>query len=199
VAAGAVAIGIRLSAPSVPPRPGAPRATGADALDRRAFAILRRSQLGSDAFPPELHVALSGASGANLALSRRARGIPAGRAWIVPGRGSLCLSVEWPPPGGGGAACAADRTAVSGRLVLTSGIEGRPRGELLAGVAPDGIPRVRVSLADGTTTVASVHENAYLVELAGQARAVTLLPAPAGPPAVRIDLTPIRPPENVPR
>jgi hypothetical protein len=175
VGAGAAAIATRgRQGPGpVPPRPGGALALTPDPADTAAFAILRRPQTAADQVPLELPIGLSGASGANLGLSRRAPRAGEAEAWVVPGRGSMCLISTWPASGGGGASCQPNAAAIAGRLEVSSGSR-RARGtDFIAGLVPDGVSEIAVHLAGGRTRMAAVRENVYLVAVSGTPESVT--------------------------
>ena len=163
-----------------PPLAGGVLASGTDAHDLAQFAILRREQTEADQIPPQSPVALSGASGANLALARRAQGFGEQRAWIVPGRGTLCLIAQWPARHAGGANCVPDASAAAGQLVVVSGTQGAPGFEFIAGLVPDGVSVVSVHLRGRGISTAAVHEGLYMAAIAGSAAAVTFA-GPHGP------------------
>jgi hypothetical protein len=156
-----------------PPLAGGVLASGADARDLAQFAILRRAPGEADQIPPQSPVALSGSSGANLGLARRAQGFGAQRAWVVPGRGTLCLIAQWPARHGGGANCVPDASAAAGELVVVSGTTGARGFEFVAGLVPDGVSVVSVHLRGRGVTTAAVHEGVYMAAIAGSAAAVT--------------------------
>jgi hypothetical protein len=120
-----------------------------------AFAILRRPATASDALPasmlPEQFVGIYGAS---PGLARRVRGLPQGvEAWLVPGNRSLCLVTNR------GAACGADAALDRYGLALESGSgSGAPS---VAGVVPDGVTSVTITLANGSQQDATVVDNGY--------------------------------------
>jgi len=173
----AIAGGGRPDPEPAPPRAGAVLASGADARDLASFAILRRPQTEADQIPSQSPVALSGASGANLGLARRAQGLSEGRAWVVPGLGTLCLIADWPERHSGGANCVPDSAAAAGQLAGSSGTASAPGIEFIAGLAPDGVREVTLHLRGSAVTIVPVHENVYLIALAGAATSITF----AGP------------------
>lgn len=178
VLAGATTVGIALatsdSSNSAPPESGAPYATSPDAVAEHDFGILRRDQNGEDAIPAAASVMFSGASGANEHLARRAKGFSEGEAWVVPGRGSVCLIADWPAAHNGGATCASDEPAIDGRLVSESSNRHSPGAVFVAGLVPDGISRVTVNLANGGSQAADVHENVYMIKTEGSVASVTV-------------------------
>jgi hypothetical protein len=169
----AIAGGGRPNPEPAPPRAGAVLANGADARDLSAFAILRRPPAESDQIPAQSPVALSGASGANLGLARRAQGLGEGRAWVVPGNGTVCLIAEWPQRHTGGANCVPDAAALAGQLVGASGTASAPGIEFIAGLVPDGVGAVTLHLRGRAVTSAPVHEGVYMIALAGSASSIT--------------------------
>jgi hypothetical protein len=152
---------------SSPPEAGRSPAVLPSPAALRSFAILRRPLQAGDEVPTRTQLTLSGASGANLLLARRAHAPGIVGAWVIPGRGSVCLGVEYARREGG-AACAVDARAIAGRLLMFSpwrSPAGRVLGETLAGLVPDGVARVRLTLADGSTNTVAVHDNVYATRL----------------------------------
>jgi hypothetical protein len=166
-----------------PPLAGSVLASGSDAHDLAQFAILRRGQTEADRIPPQSPVALSGASGANLGLARRAQGFGEQRAWIVPGRGTLCLIAQWPARRAGGANCVPNTAAAAGQLVVVSGTQSAPGFEFVAGLVPDGVNVVSIHLRGRGVTSAAVHEGVYMAAIAGSAAALTFT-GPHGPVSI---------------
>jgi hypothetical protein len=185
--AGAGAAIATLGRPSpgpVPPKPGAPLTVNPEPAQLAAFAIVRRPQTAADEIPPEVPVALSGASGANLGLARRAEGGGGGEAWVIPGKGSMCLLSSWPARGAGGAACLPDAPAFTGELAVAAGSARAPGTVFLAGLVPDGADQVTVHLAGGAAVTVAARENVYLAALTGSPESVTFQ-GPHGP--VRVE------------
>lgn len=136
-------------APVVPPKQAA------------AFAILRRSATATDALPvsmlPEPFVRMYGA---NPALARRVQGLPQGvEAWLVPGNGSLCVVTS------GGASCGRDAALDKYGLAIESGSGSGPQS--IAGVVPDGVRSVTITLANGSQQDANVVDNGYAATARG--------------------------------
>jgi|GEM_PF-3175296 hypothetical protein len=179
-AAAAIATKGRPSPGPVPPKPGATLAIEPEPAQLAAFAILRRPRVAGDEIPEGMPLALSGASGANLGLARRAQGSDGAQAWVVPGRGSMCLISAWPERKGGGGACGLDSSALAGRLAVASGSAQAPSRDFLAGLVPDGVARVAVNLPGGHTITAHVRENVYLIAVPRDAQTVTFT-GPRGP------------------
>lgn len=140
-----------------------------------AFAILRRPATTTDALPasmlPEPFVRIYGA---NLALARRVQGLPQGvEAWLVPGNGSLCLVTN------GGATCGRDATINEYGLAIESGSGSGPQS--VAGVVPDGVRSVTITLVDGSEQDATVVDNGYAATVHGSSPIARLaLNTPAG-------------------
>jgi hypothetical protein len=170
---GGVAVGLigRASPGHVPPHPSAPEATAIDSAATSAFSILRRAQGNADAIPTNIPVAFSGASGANLALARRAPLSDGSDVWIVPGRGSICILAREPARGLGGASCQTDKAATEGQLYTASGSRSS-NSEFLTGLAPDGVQTVTVIGRDGSKMSVPTSEGVYSTTLQGVAGAV---------------------------
>ena len=171
---GAVALGTSNNTTSVPPGPTSPTATTIESSDLTAFGILRREQTATDHVPSSAEVVFSGASGANLALARRAEGLTEGEAYVVPGKGSVCLIA------GEGAGCTTNAAAAAGKLVLVSGGDKSPGTETIAVLVPDGVSTVSAHLSDGSAQSVAVHENVYLARISGSVTA-TSFTGPSGP------------------
>jgi hypothetical protein len=140
-----------------------------------AFAILRRPATTTDALPasmlPEPFVRIYGA---NPALARRVQGLPKDvQAWLVPGNGSLCVVAD------GGASCGPDAALIKYGLAVESGSGTGPQS--IAGVVPDGVSSVTITLADGRAQDATVVDNGYAATARGSSPIARLaLNTPAG-------------------
>lgn len=73
--------------------------------------------------------------------------------------------------GGGGGGCVPNGMALEGNFTL--GLFG-PKGETLIGVAPNGNPTVRLTLADRSSEVVRVSQNVYIAKTSKQFTSVTL-------------------------
>jgi hypothetical protein len=143
-------------------------ATRVDPAQAAAFAILRRPLTPGDAIPPSLRSAVeAGAYGANYALARRARDLPAGvTAWVVPGNGSLCLFAN------GGATCGPDLRPRG--LAIESGSNTiDPHRESITGLVPDGVASVTITTGHHTRLTVAVHDNFYAADVRGGISYVT--------------------------
>jgi len=179
----------------VQPESAIPTAQAAD------LGILRRRREASDALPPSAvfsatHTPMA-ANGGNPSLSRRARGVVDGAAWIVPGNGVVCLiasngqdlamarrkpassSTPTPTtrtPGAGGAAgCTTDSRAAAGWSAGAGGTSESPGVAFTAGIVPDGVRDVAVSVAGGGLLPVAVHENVYMAEIHGWPSSITFV------------------------
>ncbi len=142
------------------------------------LGVLRRSQIAADAVPGSIPIVFSAASGANIALARRVPGQDTSDAWVIPGRGTTCILAR--AEGAlGGAACTSSAAADAGQLNIQSASDKAPGEELLAGVVPDGVDAVTVTLTDGATAALSVRENVYAGVIHGAVSNVTAT-APGG-------------------
>jgi hypothetical protein len=166
------------SAPFQPPlsQSGA-LATAPDSASLAAFGIMRRSRTSADDLSSHAAGGLSSASGANLALSRKAEGFTNGEAWVIPGIGNECLWAESTTAQNGGAVCDGDATATTGHLMLEATSPSAPGKVFIAGLVPDGIPSVAVNLEDGSTVTLPVHENVYMQEITGELKSITVTPS----------------------
>ncbi|MGH2884970.1 MAG: hypothetical protein ACRDPA_20085, partial [Solirubrobacteraceae bacterium] len=112
-----------------------------------ALSILRRPRVASDALPPgdtTLTNSPAASNGANPDLSRRAQGIIDGNAWVIPGDGMICLLFD--APGAGGGTCQTD-SSVSDWPPVTSGSARAPGMTTVAGLVPDGVPQVTLTIS----------------------------------------------------
>jgi hypothetical protein len=169
-AAGALAGGVLGATSAEVPVP--PQATGAPASSvepalRSGFALLRRAQDAQDGVPGSVTAVFSGASGANLALARRVADAQQDEAWIVPGSGSACILARNGQLRIGGAVCTSSAAALRGELNVQSASSSLPGGELVAGIVPDGVRSVTLTLADGSRQLAAVREGIYLALVHG--------------------------------
>jgi hypothetical protein len=136
------------------------------------LAILRRPRDASDVMPAAmvagLTVSPADANGPNPALSRRAQGLTDGAAWVVPGDGMICLVTD------GGGTCQPDASVADGKWpVMTGGSSKAPGMTAVAGLVPDGVDQVVLTLGDGSTQTIAVHENVYLATVHGGLRSVS--------------------------
>jgi hypothetical protein len=168
----------------VPPQAGAPLAAAPEPDQLAAFAILRRPRTASDEVPRTVTTYLSGASGANRGLAHHVAGPAGTSAWVVPGRGSMCILASWARGEQSGARCSENATAVSGRLDLTLTSVSTAGAQLLAGLVPDGVSQVVVHLRSGAEQQAPVSENVYISVLHSAWQAITFT-GPHGPVEVQ--------------
>jgi hypothetical protein len=175
-AGGALAAGSSgSSAPFQPPAGASGElATAPDAASVAALEIMRRPRTSADDISSHAIGSLSSASGANIALARRAHGFRNGEAWVIPGIGNECLWAESTTAKNGGAVCGGDSTATSGGLMLEADTPSAPGNVFIAGIVPDGIAAVTVDLVDGGTVKLPVYENVYMQEIAGAPKSVTV-------------------------
>jgi hypothetical protein len=145
-----------------------------------ALSILGRAQDDTDAVPAQIassltHGSFTGLYGANVALARRAHGIPSGAAWVIPGTGAVCLIAASstdangaPVPGlPGGSGCEPNASATTGQMYVESGSVKAPGEDFVSGVVPNGVSSVTVDLIGGNSQIVDVHENVYLAEVHG--------------------------------
>jgi hypothetical protein len=172
----AFAVGSGTASPALPAQyeagQRAPLATSPAASALTTLGVLRRAQTPADRIPPAIGAGLSegvlgGGFGANIGLARRASGLTAGAAWVVPGDGSACLVANSASDANGGAICAASDRVNAGGLEMQSGTRRAPGVVFVAGVAPDGVSRVTLQLAGGAADVVAVRDNVYMAEVHG--------------------------------
>jgi hypothetical protein len=149
-------------------------ATGPDAASVAAFSIMRRPRTSGDDLSSRVIGGLSIASGANMALSRRAYGFADGEAWVIPGIGNVCLWAESTTASNGGATCSGDATATAGHVMFQATSPSAPGKVFIAGLVPDGVSSVTATLVDNTSVVLPVHENVYMQEIGGKVQSVSV-------------------------
>jgi hypothetical protein len=171
------------------------------------LGILRRPRVASDALLPwdafsVTHTPMA-ANGVNPSLSRRAVGFASGAAWVIAGNGTICLiadnaqglamaSEQLAPgsttpkniariPGADGATgCTTDSSAAKGWSAGTGGTRESPGMIFTAGIVPDGVAAVTVSVTGRGSLSLPVHENVYMAEIHGWPSSVSFT-GPAGP------------------
>lgn len=145
--------------------------TAIPAAEAAHFAIFRRPLTPSDHLPSgradpfaNAHSLVVGRIGANPALGRRVV-TSQGNVWVIPGNGAICL---W--NGGGG--CASVAASIAGKnLSWTSNSAG---GTLIDGLAPDGVTRVAILLANGSVDEVAVHDNVYAASTPSPMKSIRL-------------------------
>jgi hypothetical protein len=172
------AAALALSAAPSPEGPVPPVAEGVPASSiepalQSSVGLMRRAPTAADVVPASVPVAFSQSSGANLTLARRVAGEGGAEAWIIPGSGSTCILARVAQYRIGGAVCTSTTAARAGELNVQSAGSQQPGAELLAGLVPDGVGSVSMTLADGTTTTEAVHENVYLALVRGAVVAIS--------------------------
>jgi hypothetical protein len=93
---------------------------------------------------------------------------------VIPGDGIICFEYEATPVGGGGGGtCQPDASISHGDWpVMTSG-SGPGGMTSVAGLVPDGVSEVALTLGDRSTVTVAVHENVYLTTVHGGVASVT--------------------------
>jgi hypothetical protein len=171
------------------------------------LGILRRPRVASDALLPwdaftATHTPMA-ANGVNPLLSRRAEGFTSGAAWLIPGNGTICLiadnaqglemaseqlapgsttpaPIARVPRAGGATGCTTPSNAAKGWSAGTSGTRESPGMIFTAGIVPDGVAAVTVSVTRRASLSLPVHENVYMAEIHGWPSSVSFT-GPAGP------------------
>lgn len=162
----------------------APLAPAVPPADSTELFILRRPVTAVDALPAAFvirhqHSALVGALGANLALARKAVGLSSGAAWVIPADQMICLAVSDDGTDSiSGTACASDVSVARGREALII-------GRFVAGIVPNGVSTVTITLSDGMSSTVAVHDNVYTFESSASPLTVTFT-GPAGPISDRL-------------
>lgn len=176
VAAGVVAAGVAVAERSAAPPEDSPglaiSSTGyaspvasADAAQRRAFGILRRTRSSGDALTGEgarvVAMGAQSAVAANPSLSQDALTTPSGTTlWVVPGDGAVCLVSS-----AGSDMCNTTEQAQAGYV---AGVEPVGlSGYRVQGMVPDGVTGTTLELADGSTRRTDVTANVYAFEIPG--------------------------------
>ncbi len=141
------------------------------------LGILRRPRTTGDVLPAGVAAVAAanygvGGYGANLDLSQLAQDAGGAAAWVIPANeGFVCLDVAgvatntFPPVG---LACVPDTAIDQGALWVADSagpLAGSTRQWLLAGVVPDGVSAVTITLTAGATLSVPVVNNVYLVTL----------------------------------
>jgi hypothetical protein len=136
------------------------------------FALFRSRPEG---LPIGVMQALAGSSpyGANWRLAQGLPGAP-WPAWIIPGRGYVCLTQQETPRSGVGQACTPTREALkSGLFITTMSADPRSEGEafpwmpnkptqrVVMGVVPDGTRAVRVHTPRSAAAWSRVSQNVF--------------------------------------
>ncbi|HEY4895887.1 MAG TPA: hypothetical protein VII01_07335 [Solirubrobacteraceae bacterium] len=172
---------------------------GLTASQTANLGILRRPRGPADALPatPAASVTQSpmAASGVNLSLSRRVSGIGSGAAWVIPGNNTICLIADnaqalamasrYPsatsrvPGASGVTSCAPTSSAAKGWSAGTSGTSESRTTVFTAGIVPDGVNSVTISVDGGQPILLPVHENVYAAEVQGWPSLVSFT-TPAG-------------------
>lgn len=170
------------------------------------LGILRRARVASDALLPwdafRMTHSPEAANGVNPMLSRRAAGFASGGAWVIPGNGVVCLEAENAqglemsskqlapgsttpasiariPGASGVASCTTDANVADGWSAGTSGGSESPGIIFTAGIVPDGVSTVNVSVTGRGSLSLPVHENVYMAEIHGWPSSVSFK-GPAG-------------------
>jgi len=128
------------------------------------FAILRRPQIGSD-HPTTVAAGDEFAPhGGNTALAREPQGVQVGAPTadpmlVVPGQGSICLVHRFDMSG----TCQSVADAEAGNAVTWAPcLPGLKPGQVrIAGLVPDGVSLVTLTLSDASSQTASVQDNSY--------------------------------------
>jgi len=168
--------------PPAHPRPHARLATAAAADQVATFAVLRRSRAATDALPAAmLAPGLTGGRdvetfGTNVNLARRATGLTAGAAWIIPGATGMCLAAEagTAADAPSGASCGDSAIAESGRMYVEAHGPAAASADFVAGLVPDGVDAVTITLANGTSERVAVHDNVYTAATDAAIRSVRI-------------------------
>jgi len=148
-----------------------------DAGASAAFSVLRHGRTAADAMPGRLEASFlrlpgPASAGANPALARAARGLPAGdAAWLIPADQTLCLAAEIRLARGvrtGTQACAPTAGAIAGKLLALGVAPADPGVYGIAGLVPDGVASVVVRQARDRVASVAVHDNVYVATVTGR-------------------------------
>jgi hypothetical protein len=139
----------------------------------RHFGILRRAAASSaDPLPATFaaHLAPEVARlGLDLGMTRMASPAAGVDLWLIPGSDGACV-VGQINGSDGGASCGPNRP----NLALIGYSESNPTDQLVLGFVPDGNPTVTATETDGTTIVATVTDNAFVIRAPDPADLSTL-------------------------
>jgi hypothetical protein len=106
-------------------------------------------------------------------------GVAGLRLWIAKGSGggvcvlALVSQPQSSGPVGPGASCAPASKLASGAHLTLSGPTSSTAPAFVAGVVPSGVSSVSVEFADGTSTLVTVHDDAYALPTSAAVEAVT--------------------------
>jgi hypothetical protein len=143
-----------------------------------SFGVLRQAQGPLDGFGGS---AVQRAGGVNPGLARSVpvatSDLSAGRVWVVPGNGVICLRII-DPAGGEGWTCVSTSDAQEGELVGT--LVASPSGPgpaFIEGLVPDGVGQVTVTDLGGDVETLPVNENVYATTLPAHPASVSFTTA----------------------
>jgi hypothetical protein len=123
------------------------------------FAVLGHAQTSADTLAS--YVEANTLAGFNPALARRVSPDPRSKMWVAPADGDAICLVDTPiisPHELPAAHCHTLAEALEGKTVAVAG--SAPEVEI-RGLVPNGVQQVVVHLADGSTAIAPVRDNAY--------------------------------------
>jgi hypothetical protein len=145
------------------------------------FPILGRPRTAGDQIEPGLQ---PGGMPVAAAAARRVT-LPDTRvaAWFAGDGNSLCLTVK-SPNGGAGTVCNGTASPAADGFASVLGPD--PAGDIIVvGIVPAGVPQVTLHMADGSTRVLQVSDNAYEAIVTEPTDSVTYTDA-AGPQVRRV-------------
>lgn len=148
--------------PAEPPQPGPPQPTPVTTVDptvASAYQAFRRAPTAGDTAPFADRPLPDGAA---ASLARRGTSSPTGHPYyLVPSKEGLCILAE---NGGGG--CTSASQAVQGDLIVSVCERGLAAGSVrLAGMFPDGVQEITLSLADGSQASVPVSSNTLVTDV----------------------------------
>jgi hypothetical protein len=155
--------GARPEPPALPPRPLA--ATGVEPALAESFGVLRGAAVAdglSSRLSSRIGDGPSRFFGASVELSRVSVERGGDTLYVIPGRGSLCLALDWTE--GVNVGCTDSTRAKAGYTLTTVGTRS---GITIYGLVPDGVPSVTVRLAGGEDVTSDVVGNGYIAQVAG--------------------------------
>lgn len=140
------------------------------------FSVLGGPQGADDALPAT--------AGINAAIQRKLEtSDPAIEQWASLNGEELCVAVAGPAVGSQGlpSACNTSSAVAEGRELLAVEAGGaRGTSNVIAGLAPDGVPSVTVTFTDGTTATAKVGTNGFHLHTNGKRLKMLTWTTPAG-------------------
>lgn len=121
---------------------------------------------------------------ADFELARLVVSTPRDAVWLVPGTDAVCLSALRDDAGGSGGCASLDQIR-DGYVMTTNGGAGgapgfKPHEVFVAGIVPDGVSGVTLTMKDGSVSSLAVRDNAFSADVFGDTGSISFT-APDGP------------------